>query len=110
MENISVGERDKLYARYEAKLGREMISSLGSSIVSLYARALGYGLNLVDVSGYEFTMDEEDDLITDLEKDPFISSAFFLVMRNILMAYSYSYAKYTQVRTIFGANHYEDAD
>ena len=30
IENLSVNERDKLYSRYEAKLGREIISSLGS--------------------------------------------------------------------------------
>ena len=75
IENINVNEREKLYSRYEAKLGREMISSLGSSIISLYARTLGSGLDFVDVMGYEFTIDNENDLITDLEKDPFISTA-----------------------------------
>ena len=60
-------------------------SSLGSSIVSLYARALGSSLNLVDVMGYEFTIDDEDDLITDLEKDPFISSALSSTLCEIII-------------------------
>ena len=95
IENLSVNERDKLYSRYEAKLRREMISSLGSSIISLYARALGSGLNLVDVMGYEFTIGDKDDLITDLEKDPFIlTPLFFRLMRSIL-----------QVREIVCTNH-----
>ena len=64
IENVSVNEREKLYSRYE-----------GSSIISLYARVLGSGLDLVDVMGYEFTIDNEDNLITDLGKDPFISTA-----------------------------------
>ena len=72
IENLNVNEREKLYSRYEAKLGREMISSLGSSILSFYVRALESGLDFVDVMGYEFTIDSEDDIITDLEKDPFI--------------------------------------
>ena len=46
-----------------------MMSSFGSSIISLYARALGSGLKLVDVMGYEFMIDNKDDLITNLEKD-----------------------------------------
>ena len=64
-----------------------MISSLGSSIVSLYARALGSSFNLVDVMEYEFTIDNEDDLITDLEKDPFICSALSSVLCEVYYKY-----------------------
>ena len=49
IENLNVNEIEKLY----------------SSIISLYARVLGS----------EFTIDNKDDLITDLGKDPFISTA-----------------------------------
>ena len=72
IENLNKVERAKLYSRYEAKLGREIIYSFGSSIVHLYARALGSSLNYVDFSGYK-SIDDEDDLITDLGQDPFIS-------------------------------------
>ena len=72
-----------------------MISSLGSSIVSLYARALGSSFNLVDVMEYEFTIDNEDDLITDLEKDPFICSALSSVLCEVYYKYG----------IFFSANH-----
>ena len=52
IENLSVDELEKLYSRYEAKLR----------------------IRPHHVMGYEFTIDNEDDLITDLGKDPFIST------------------------------------
>ena len=55
----------------------------------LYTRALGSGLSLVDVMGYEFTIDNENGLIADLEKDLFISTA----LSHCLCEVYYKYGK-----------------
>ena len=105
IENISVNERDKLYSRYEAKLGREMIPSLGSSIINLCAKALGSGLHLVDVMEYEFTINNEDDLITDLDKGPFISTALSSCVCEVYYNYGKSLAPVTAC--LIAAKHFK---
>ena len=105
IENLNVNELEKLYSRYEAKLGREMISSLGSSILYLYARALGSGLDFVDVIGYEFTIDSEDDLITDLGKDPFISTALSSCLCEVYYKYGKFFAPITGA--LISAKHFK---
>ena len=82
-----------------------MISSLGSSIISLYARALGSGLDLVDVMGYEFAIDNEDDLITDLGKDPFISTALSSCLCEVYCKYGNFLAPITGA--IISAKHFK---
>ena len=68
VEDIEKMKRDdiiKLYARYEAKLGQTITKSLGSSFISLY----------VMLVKCEFELNDENNLIKDLEEDPFINNA-----------------------------------
>ena len=70
IENLNVYERDQIIRSIRSETRPEMISSLGSSIVSLYTRALGSSLNLVNVMGHKIVINNEDDLKTDFKKTP----------------------------------------
>lgn len=85
IENLEEKERKKLYARYEAKLGHEMIKSLGSSVVSILIRAFDYGLNELNCE-----IDDESELQNDLEQDPFLSTA----LSSLLCEIYYKYGNY----------------
>ena len=78
---------------------------VGHIYYSLYARALGSGLDLFDVMGYEFTIDAKDDLIMDLEKDPFISTA----LSSCLCQVYYKYGKLLAPATacLISAKHFK---
>ena len=57
------------------KLSREMIDSMGSSLISLYTRALGGTLKTIDLMGHRLCIDDEDKLAHDLERDPTVTMA-----------------------------------
>ena len=47
IENLSPAEQKKLFQRYQIKFGREVVTTVGQSILSLYARAIGLTLPVV---------------------------------------------------------------
>ena len=63
------------------------------------------GLDFVNVMGYEFTIDNEYDLITDLEKDPFISTA----LSSCLCKVYYKYGNFLApiIEALISAKHFE---
>ena len=75
----------KLYARYEATLGGEMVKSLGSTVINTLVRTLGYGMDHLTPM---CEIDDSDDLQKDLETDPIISSALSSILCEIYYKYS----------------------
>jgi hypothetical protein len=67
IDDLADSEIDKLYARYEARLGSTMTKMLGSSILKLYTLAVGTFLPIPPES--------QQHLVTDLESDPFVGHA-----------------------------------
>ena len=65
IDSMSSEEINKLYCRYEARLGASMTKTLGNSFISLYA---------MGVSRF-FKVDDPPKLISELEEDPFINHA-----------------------------------
>lgn len=60
-------EVEKLYARYEAKLGAAMTNTLGSAALQLYAAAVSTFLPI--------PTENRSKLVADLEEDPFVGHA-----------------------------------
>ena len=56
---------DKLFNNYEAKLSRQMVKSLGKSIINMYLMGASAALGISN----------QDSLSVDLENDPFLNSA-----------------------------------
>ena len=71
---MSTEEINKLYCRYEARLGAIMTKTLGNSIINLYVMAGSKYFNVVN----------PPKLIEDLEEDPFINHALPSVCCEIL--------------------------
>ena len=65
LDNMSTEEINKLYCRYEARLGACMTKTLGNTIINL---GVMFGSKFVK-------FDSEVKLIEDLEEDPFIDNA-----------------------------------
>lgn len=85
IEKMDENEIKKLYRRYEARLGHDMVKSLGSSIVCVLIRALKHGL-----TDLKWEIDSEDALQKDLEQDPFLSTA----LSGMLCEIYYKYGNY----------------
>ena len=65
IDKMPTEELDKLYCRYEARLGASMTKTLGNSFTNLY---------VMGVARY-FNVTNPPKLIEDLEEDPFINHA-----------------------------------
>jgi hypothetical protein len=67
IEDLSPDGVEKLYARYEARLGASMTKTIGSAAIQLYCIAAGGVLPI--------PKDRQALLVADLEADPFVSHA-----------------------------------
>jgi len=67
IEGLSPDELEKLYARYEARLGASMTKTIGSTVIQLYSIVAGRVLPI--------PKDHQALLVADLEADPFVSHA-----------------------------------
>ena len=67
IEDLSNEETQKLYARYEARLGASMTQTLGSALLQLYSTLAGQLLPI--------PADRHVLLVADLEADPFVGHA-----------------------------------
>ena len=65
IDRMTQQELDKLYCRYETRLGASMTKTLGNSFINLY---------VMGVSKY-FNVFNPPKLLEDLEEDPFINHA-----------------------------------
>ena len=65
IDTMTPEQINKLYCRYEARLGASMTKTLGNSFINLYVMGVSKYFNVVD----------PPKLIQDLEEDPFINHA-----------------------------------
>lgn len=65
IDTMTTEQINKLYCRYEARLGASMTKTLGNSFISLYVMGVSKYFNVVN----------PPKLIQDLEEDPFINHA-----------------------------------
>lgn len=84
-------EIEKLYARYESRLGAAMTQTLGAAAVQLYATAAGAILPIPP--------ENHPKLIADLEADPFISHALSTVACELYHRYGMYLAPLTAAVT-----------
>ena len=82
-------EVDKLYCRYEARLGASMTKTLGNSFINLY---------VMGVSKY-FNVENPPKLLEDLEEDPFINHALTSVCCELYCKYGMYLALFTAMLT-----------
>ena len=91
IEGLSNGEVEKLYARYESRLGATMTKTLGQSICSLYALVAGRYLPI--------PFESQDSLRSDLEKDPFVGHALTTITCELYHKYGMYLAPITAALT-----------
>ena len=89
LDKMSPQEFDKLYCRYEARLGASMTKTLGNSFINLYVMA---------VTRY-FNVTNPPKLIDDLEEDPFINHALTSVCCELYYKYGMYIAPFTAILT-----------
>ena len=89
LDKMTPQEIDKLYCRYEARLGASMTKTLGNSFINLYVMA---------VSRY-FNITNPPKLIEDLEEDPFINHALTSVCCELYYKYGMYLAPFTAMLT-----------
>ena len=65
IDKMTPQELDKLYCRYEARLGASMTKTLGNYFISLYVMGVSKYFNVINPLK----------LLEDLEEDPFINHA-----------------------------------
>ena len=89
IDEITPQEVDKLYCRYEARLGASMTKTLGNSFINLY---------VMGVSKY-FNVENPPKLLEDLEEDPFINHALTSVCCELYYKYGMYLAPFTAMLT-----------
>lgn len=82
-------EIDKLYIRYEARLGSLITKNLGNTLIQLYSTA---------VSKY-FSIDDQSSLTTDLQRDPFLGHALNSFTCNLYHKFGMFLAPFTTAAT-----------
>ena len=102
IEAILPVEQEKLFARYQIKFSREVVTILGQSILSLYARAIGLTLPF-ELFGIKVSLSSEERLTEDLSNDPIINNS----MASALSEVCYKYGVYLSplVATLITAKH-----
>jgi hypothetical protein len=80
IDKLSEEQINKLYSRYESRLGANMTKTLGNSFINLY---------VIGVSKY-FNITNTPKLIEDLKEDPFINNA----LTNLCCEMYYKYGMY----------------
>ena len=89
IDQMSAEEIDKLYCRYEARLGATMTKTLGNSFIDLY---------VVAVSRY-FNVANKPKLIEELEEDRFINHSLTSVCCELFYRYGMYVAPFTAILT-----------
>ena len=89
IDGMTLQEVDKLYCRYEARLGASMTKTLGNSFINLY---------VIGLSKY-FHVENPPKLLEDLEKDPLINHALTSVCCELYYKYGMYLAPFTAMLT-----------
>lgn len=80
---------NKLYCRYEARLGASMTKTLGNSFINLYVMGISKYFNVID----------PPKLINDLEEDPFVNHALTSACCELYYKYGMYLAPFTAMLT-----------
>ena len=102
IESLNHQDEEKLYQLYEAKLGKEIVTSLGNIILSLYSPAIGL-TTPIGVLGYSVNLDSEERLTTDLGNDPIVKRGMISWLSEIYYKYCFYLAPFTTM--LITANH-----
>ena len=89
VDKMSAEEINKLYCRYEARLGASMTKTLGNSLINLYVMGVSKYFNVVD----------PPKLIGDLQEDPFINHALTSACCELYYRYGMYLAPFTAMLT-----------
>ena len=89
---------NKLYCRYEARLGASMTKTLGNSFINLYTMGVSKYFNVVN----------PPKLIQDLEEDPFINHALTSTCCELYYRYGMYLAPFTAMLTTAGHIDFSD--
>lgn len=89
IDGMSTEHINKLYCRYEARLGASMTKTLGNSFINLYVMGVSKYFNVVD----------SPKLIEDLEEDPFINHALTNACCELYYKYGMYLAPFTAMLT-----------
>ena len=89
IDTMTPEQINKLYCRYEARLGASMTKTLGNSFINLY---------VMGVSKY-FNVTDPPKLIQDLEEDPFINHALTNTCCELYYRYGMYLAPFTALLT-----------
>ena len=75
VDALTDGEVDKLYSRYEARLGAAMTKTLGQAALQLYTEVVSKVLPIPE--------ETHSKLVAELEADPFVEHALSSAMRGV---------------------------
>ena len=89
IDTMSNEEINKLYCRYEARLGASMTKTIGNSIINLYVMGVSKYFNII----------EPPKLIQDLKEDPFINHALTSTCCELYYKYGMYLAPFTAMLT-----------
>ena len=89
IDEMSSEQINKLYCRYEARLGASMTKTLGNSFINLYVIGVGKCFHLFD----------PPKLMQDLEEDPFVNHALTSVCCELYYKYGMYLAPFTALLT-----------
>ena len=89
IDKMTPEQIEKLYAKYEARLGASMTKTLGNSFINLY---------VMGISKY-FKIKDEPKLIKDLEEDPFLDNALNTTCCQLYYKYGMFLAPLTTILT-----------
>ena len=102
IETLSLANQEKLFWSYQIKFGREVVTTVSQSILSLYARAIGLTLP-VEILGIRVSLNSEEQLTEDLSNDPIINNS--LASAQSKVCYKYSMYLLPQVAILITAKH-----
>ena len=89
IDRMTPQELDKLYCRYEARLGASMTKTLGNSFINLYVMGVSKYFNVIN----------PPKLLEDLEEDPFINHALTSICCELYYKYGMYLAPFTAMLT-----------
>lgn len=89
IDTMTSEQINKLYCRYEARLGASMTKTLGNSFINLYVMGVSKYFNVVN----------PPKLIQDLEEDPFINHALTSTCCELYYRYGMYLAPFTAMLT-----------
>ncbi|CAC5387585.1 unnamed protein product [Mytilus coruscus] len=89
IDKMTPEQIDKLYCKYEARLGASMTKTLGNSFINLY---------VMGVSKY-FKVVDPPKLIQDLEEDPFLNNALTNTCCELYYRYGMFLVPFTTILT-----------